>query len=109
MTPLEGLLERDGGGCVWCGRELWRSDLTVEHLCPRSRNGSSLPENLLVACRDCNHTRRSRAAVSFATEREREGYEPRWPLLGSALRRLSRSRRRPHRDYGRAQLRHLRG
>ena len=51
MAPIELLLARDGGGCVWCGRELWRSDLTVEHLCPRSRRGSSLAENLLVACR----------------------------------------------------------
>ncbi len=107
MASVEALIERDGSGCVWCGRELWRSDLTIEHVCPRSRSGSSDAENLLVACRTCNHARRSQAAVSYARDRARQGFRPRWTLIEGTLRRLSDSGHRAHRRYGRAQLRHL--
>lgn len=42
----EHLIGRDGGICVWCGREPWSADVTAEHLLPRSRRGRTMPENL---------------------------------------------------------------
>jgi hypothetical protein len=27
---VDDLIDRDGRACVWCGRELWRRDLTLE-------------------------------------------------------------------------------
>lgn len=101
------LAERDGAGCVWCGREVWPVDRSIEHLCPSNRGGHKTPENCLLACHRCNSLRKSSSAVGFAARREREGLSPRWDLLRSALEELSVAERRQHREYGLNQLRHL--
>jgi HNH endonuclease len=62
---VEDLIERDGPSCVWCGRELWRRDLTVEHVVPRSRGGRTTSENTVVACRSCNRRRGSRPVDAY--------------------------------------------
>lgn len=41
------------GKCRWCGVEVG-SDFHVDHVVPLSRGGSDSPENLAVACPDCN-------------------------------------------------------
>jgi 5-methylcytosine-specific restriction endonuclease McrA len=103
-VTVEELIARDGGACVWCGREPWQRDLTAEHLLPRSRGGRGFPENLAVACRDCNRRRRSKTILAYVDERARAGDTPRADLLEEALTRLSGSTSRPHADYGRRQL-----
>ena len=44
---------RDGYRCQYCGRQT--GDLTIDHVIPRSRGGSHTWENLVSACRACNH------------------------------------------------------
>jgi 5-methylcytosine-specific restriction endonuclease McrA len=100
----ELLIARDGGTCVWCGREPWASDLTAEHLMPRSRRGRTLPENLAVACRPCNKRRRTKPVVAYVRAQRQDGLEPRVDLLRDALDRLTRSQSTAHADYGRRQL-----
>jgi 5-methylcytosine-specific restriction endonuclease McrA len=100
----EILIARDGGACVWCGREPWAADLTAEHLLPRSRRGRTLPENLAVACRACNKRRRTKPVVAYVREQRHEGLEPRVDLLRDALDRLTRSQSAAHADYARRQL-----
>lgn len=100
----ELLIGRDGGICVWCGREPWTADLTAEHLLPRSRRGRTLPENLAVACRSCNKRRRTKPVAAYVRSQRAEGYEPRMDLLGSALERLSGSDSAAHAEYARRQL-----
>lgn len=100
----ELLIGRDGGVCVWCGRQPWTGDLTAEHLLPRSRRGHTLPENLAVACRSCNKRRRTKPVVAYVRSQRAGGYEPRMDLLGSALERLSRSESPAHAEYARRQL-----
>lgn len=94
---------------MWCGRDFGRfpDDLSAEHLCPRSKGGTLGEANVEVACRRCNRSRRSRAAVAFALEREAEGLAPRWADLGRDLAALARGGVRREREYARAQLRHL--
>jgi hypothetical protein len=48
---LEHLISRDGEVCVWCGRELWRRDLTAEHLLPRARSGRGYAQRQLALLR----------------------------------------------------------
>lgn len=100
----ELLIGRDGGVCVWCGRQPWTGDLTAEHLLPRSRRGHTLPENLAVDCRSCNKRRRTKPVVAYVRSQRAGGYEPRMDLLGSALERLSRSESPAHAEYARRQL-----
>lgn len=28
---LDEIIERDGAGCMWCGCDVWRQDMTVDH------------------------------------------------------------------------------
>jgi 5-methylcytosine-specific restriction endonuclease McrA len=100
----ENLIDRDGGTCVWCGREPWPADLTAEHLLPRSRRGQTLPENLAVACRSCNRRRRTKPVVAYVRAQIDAGHRPRMDLLESALARLSQSASPVHAEYAQRQL-----
>ena len=42
---------RDGWACQYCGN---RSNLTVDHVIPRSRGGDSTWENIVASCAPCN-------------------------------------------------------
>jgi 5-methylcytosine-specific restriction endonuclease McrA len=101
---LDSLITRDGGVCVWCGRELWQRDLTAEHILPRARSGRGVPENLAVACRRCNKQRRTKSVAAYVRAQRSAGAEPRVDLLAAALERLSASPSSAHAEYGRRQL-----
>jgi 5-methylcytosine-specific restriction endonuclease McrA len=47
------LFIRDEFTCQYCGVQT--RDLTVDHIIPRSKNGPHTWENLVSACRQCNH------------------------------------------------------
>jgi hypothetical protein len=101
---LDALIERDGAVCVWCGRAPWRTDLTAEHIVPRSRGGRTSPENLTVACRACNKRRGTKPVVSFVRSLLEEGISPRSESLRVGLGRLAASDRRDLAAYGTRQL-----
>ena len=44
---------RDRHTCQYCGRQT--HDLTLDHVMPRHRGGSHTWENLVTACKGCNH------------------------------------------------------
>ena len=46
------ILNRDGYQCVYCGST--EEPLHVDHKMPLSLGGSNDPDNLVVACRECN-------------------------------------------------------
>lgn len=46
------LFARDGWRCVYCGTTGGR--LTLDHVVPRSRGGTSVWENVVTACAPCN-------------------------------------------------------
>lgn len=104
---VEALIERDGPACVWCGRELWRRDLTLEHVVPRSRGGHLTAENAVVACRACNRRRGARPVDAYVRELLREGAAVELETLRRALERLARSERRAHCEAGARQLARL--
>jgi 5-methylcytosine-specific restriction endonuclease McrA len=104
---VDELIDRDGPACVWCGREPWRRDLTLEHVVPRSRGGHLTPENALVACRACNRRRGSRPVDAYVRELLREGAEVDIGALRQSLQGLTRSQRRVHREAAARQLRRL--
>jgi 5-methylcytosine-specific restriction endonuclease McrA len=104
---VDELIDRDGPACVWCGREPWRRDLTLEHVVPRSRGGHMTPENALVACRGCNRRRGSKPVDAYVRELLREGADVDLAALRRSLERLTRSERRKHREVASRQLRRL--
>ena len=46
---------RDSWTCQYCGS---RSNLTVDHVIPRSKGGESSWENIVASCAPCNQNRR---------------------------------------------------
>lgn len=71
------ILMRDRMRCQYCGVRASAFELTLDHITPRSRGGSSTPENLCAACMACNQRKGDRTPE-----------EARMPLLAtpSALR-----------------------
>lgn len=55
-VPLnrENVYKRDGYECVYCGASRKR-DLTIDHVVPKSKGGKDSWENLVTACKSCNH------------------------------------------------------
>lgn len=43
--------------CFWCGAVVTFEESTVDHRIPLSRGGSNRSDNLVLACKTCNHAR----------------------------------------------------
>jgi 5-methylcytosine-specific restriction endonuclease McrA len=54
------ILLRDHNTCQYCGRHSSPQELTLDHVVPRSRGGSSGWENLVACCRPCNNRKGDR-------------------------------------------------
>src|SRR5580700_2577499 len=50
----KNILLRDRNACQYCGVVLHSSELTLDHVQPRSRGGLSTWENLVACCHSCN-------------------------------------------------------
>lgn len=50
----KNILLRDRNTCQYCGLVLPSGELTLDHVIPRSRGGSSTWENLVACCHLCN-------------------------------------------------------
>jgi 5-methylcytosine-specific restriction endonuclease McrA len=50
----KNILLRDRNSCQYCGTVLPSSELTLDHVVPRSRGGASTWENLVTCCHPCN-------------------------------------------------------
>ena len=51
----QALFYRDNFTCQYCG--ISTRKLTIDHIQPRSRNGKHVWENVVSACRTCNHNK----------------------------------------------------
>jgi len=48
------LFARERNQCMYCGTQFPTSELTIDHVVPRSQGGGDSWENLVAACRSCN-------------------------------------------------------
>jgi 5-methylcytosine-specific restriction endonuclease McrA len=48
------IFARDGNRCQYCGKNFPTSELSLDHVVPRSRNGPTSWENVVCACVACN-------------------------------------------------------
>ena len=51
----KNLFARDKHMCLYCGDYLYDCELTRDHVVPVSRGGTDTWENVVTACRACNH------------------------------------------------------
>src|SRR2546428_12886751 len=57
MTRKE-VLARDDHACQYCGKRA--HDLTLDHVMPRHKGGQHVWENVVAACKHCNHRKGGR-------------------------------------------------
>jgi len=56
----KNILTRDRYTCQYCHRTFSTNELTLDHVIPRSRGGSSTWENLVACCHPCNRRKGNR-------------------------------------------------
>lgn len=88
-VPLtrRAIFARDGGRCVYCGAPA----TSVDHVIPRSRGGQHRWDNVVSACRRCNHVKADRAIAELGWRMHRKPTQP----VGPAWRILSSGRHDP--------------
>jgi len=57
------LFARDRNRCQYCGKRFSTTELSLEHVVPRSRGGTSVWENVVCACIRCNAKKGGRLPV----------------------------------------------
>jgi len=87
------ILLRDRYRCQYCGEQFESKDLTFDHVIPRAHGGTTVWENILSACVNCNATKKNQAAnhsgrkgVLVADGRLRPLKMPRRPTSAELLR-----------------------
>jgi 5-methylcytosine-specific restriction endonuclease McrA len=69
---------RDGNTCQYCGRELPRSDLNLDHVVPRAQGGRTTWENVVCCCIDCNLSKGARTPEQAGIHLLKTPVRPRW-------------------------------
>jgi hypothetical protein len=65
-------LLRDRNTCQYCGELLSSSELTLDHVVPRSRGGASTWENLVACCHPCNRRKGNQMPLEAGMKLMRE-------------------------------------
>jgi len=77
---------RDGNQCQYCGRSFPTSELSLDHVVPRSRGGMTSWENIVCACVACNVRKGGRTPHEARMQLVRQPLKPkRSPLLSLKL------------------------
>jgi 5-methylcytosine-specific restriction endonuclease McrA len=64
----QALFGRDRNLCLYCGGQFGDGELTRDHVLPTSRGGSDRWDNVVAACRRCNHHKGNRLLEECAME-----------------------------------------
>ncbi len=88
---------RDQHTCQYCGRT--GNDLTLDHVMPRHRGGGHTWENLVAACRTCNHRKGDRTPDEARLRLLRQPFEPRSDIYSLFTPYLDDTRNEAWRDY----------
>ncbi|MDR3035301.1 MAG: HNH endonuclease [Kitasatospora sp.] len=85
-VPLtrRALFARDHGRCVYCGA----AATSVDHVIPRSRGGQHRWDNVVAACRRCNHTKADMHLADLGWRMKRPPAAPSglaWRVIGTGI------------------------
>ena len=73
------ILARDANKCQYCAETFCEGDLTIDHVVPKSKGGTSVWNNVVAACKPCNQKKRDylveRAPVSLIRRPRRPSYQ----------------------------------
>lgn len=69
---------RDANTCQYCGRQLPRAELNLDHVVPRSRGGRTTWENVVCCCVDCNIAKGACTLEQAGLRLLKTPVQPRW-------------------------------
>lgn len=84
------IFARDGWTCAYCGRAA--RELTLDHVIPRHRGGAHSWENLVSACKPCNHRKAGRTPREARMSLRAAPREPRVSIYHGFLHHVRRER-----------------
>ena len=91
------VFSRDRHTCQYCGRQT--HDLTLDHVMPRHRGGGHTWENLVTACKACNHRKGGKTLEEARLRLQRPPHEPRNDIYSLFTPYLSDERNEAWRTY----------
>ena len=72
------IFERDENTCQYCGRKFDRNELTLDHVIPRSRGGTSTWTNIVLSCLKCNMRKGDHLPQETNMKLHRKPVKPQW-------------------------------
>lgn len=72
------LYARDHATCQYCGVQPGTANLTIDHVQPRSRGGTSTWENCVLACLPCNLRKADRTPAEARMPLRKAPVKPNW-------------------------------
>lgn len=74
----QNVLCRDRWRCQYCGARKTTSELTFDHVVPRSKGGKTEWENIVMACRECNHRKADKTPRQAGLKLRKRPERPTW-------------------------------
>jgi len=77
----KNIFKRDRYTCQYCGKQPGPEELTIDHVMPRSRGGTSTWENCLLACVACNKRKADKTPEEAGMPMRKVPKKPSWKTL----------------------------
>ena len=61
----ENVWDKTNGYCYYCGTEVTKESMTIDHLVPESNEGNTEIENLFPSCKSCNSSKGAKDIEAF--------------------------------------------
>lgn len=78
---------RDGNKCQYCGKKFLSSELSLDHVVPVARGGTSSWENIVCACLSCNVKKGDKLLIETGMSLIKHPQRPRWHPLHRLMNR----------------------
>ena len=75
------LYRRDDHRCQYCGQRKAGDALSIDHVIPRSKGGSTSWENCVLACVDCNKRKGNRTPEECGMRLRTQPVRPHWQMI----------------------------
>jgi 5-methylcytosine-specific restriction endonuclease McrA len=83
------VFKRDRFTCQYCGCQPGNGELTIDHVVPRARGGTSSWTNCVLACVDCNTRKADRSPQQVGMLLRQQPIRPKWrPLYATHGQRI---------------------
>jgi 5-methylcytosine-specific restriction endonuclease McrA len=70
------VFSRDGWQCQYCRGDLSRSNMTIDHVHPRSRGGETSWKNCVASCKHCNRKKANKTPLEAGMPLIKQPVEP---------------------------------